>query len=146
MITDVMRQIIEDNTIGLVATVTPDGSPAVSPKATMVILDAKTIAFSDLRSPQTVRNIRHNPNVAFHWQVTESGDGLEIWGPAQVFTDIETKRRLWIGVFDYDLNAFSSGGPEDPSAAFIGVTPTRALFVKSYGAAGKFPWKATGTE
>ncbi len=93
-----------------------------------------------------VRNIRHNPNVAFHWQVTEVGDGLELWGTAKVFTDIETKRRLWTGVFDYDLNAFSSGGPDDPSAAFIGVTPTRALFVKKYGAAGKFSWKATDTE
>ena len=57
MLTDAMRQLIEENTVGLVATVTPDGAPAVSPKGTTVILDERTIAFGDIRSPQTVRNI-----------------------------------------------------------------------------------------
>jgi hypothetical protein len=27
-----------------------------------------------------VRNIASNPNVALHWQVDESGDGVEVWG------------------------------------------------------------------
>lgn len=67
MITDAMRQLIEENTIGLVATVTPDGSPAVSPKGTTVVIDVRTIAFSDIRSPQTVRNIKHNPAVELNF-------------------------------------------------------------------------------
>src|SRR3954469_13802649 len=56
------------------------------------------------------RNIAANPDVALHWQVTEKGDGLEVWGTATVHDDLETKRRLWTGVFDYDLNAFAPGG------------------------------------
>ena len=40
-----MVKLIEENTIGLVATVTPDGFPAVSPKATMIVLDGTHIAF-----------------------------------------------------------------------------------------------------
>ena len=67
MLTDAMRQLIEENTVGLVATVTPDGAPAVSPKGTTVILDERTIAFGDIRSPQTVRNIRHNPAVELNF-------------------------------------------------------------------------------
>ena len=67
MITKEMRRIIEDNTIGLVATVDPDGSPAVSPKGTMLVIDASTIAFSDIRSPGTVRNIKHNPAVELNF-------------------------------------------------------------------------------
>jgi uncharacterized protein len=63
MITPELKNIIEENTIGFVATVTPDGGPHVSPKATMVCLDGNHIAFCDIRSPDTVRNIRVNPRV-----------------------------------------------------------------------------------
>ena len=85
MITDAIRQIIEDNTIGLVATVAPDGSPAVSPKATMVIVDATTIAFSDLRSPQTVRNIRLNPAVELNFIDVFSRKAARVKGRATYF-------------------------------------------------------------
>ena len=47
-----------------------------------------------------------------HWQVTEAGDGVEVWGTAEVHTDVETKRRLWTGVFDYDLDQFAPGGAD----------------------------------
>ena len=57
-----MKKLIQENTIGLVATVTPDGYPAVSPKATIVLLDDTHIAFIDLRSPKTRRNIEANPS------------------------------------------------------------------------------------
>ena len=89
-----------------------------------------------------VRNVAANPRVAMHWQVTEAGDGVELWGDAHVATDVETKRRLWTGVFDYDLDAFAPGGPESPETAFLGVTPTRALIVKTYGIGGMQRWHA----
>jgi general stress protein 26 len=89
-------------------------------------------------------NIAANPNVAMHWQVTANGDGVEIWGTAELFTDLETKRRLWNGVFDYDLNAFAPGGPDDsPDTGFMAVTPQRALILEQYGMGGARRWTAT---
>jgi general stress protein 26 len=89
------------------------------------------------------RNIANNPNVAMHWQVTEAGDGVELWGTAEIFTDLATISRLWEGVFDYDLNLFAPGGPEDsPDAGFLAITPERALVVKQYGAGGMQRWSA----
>jgi general stress protein 26 len=89
------------------------------------------------------KNIAHNPKVALHWQVEASGDGVEVWGTAETFSDLETKRRLWEGVFDYDLNAFAPGGPDNsPDTAFIAVTPTRALILKQYGMGGLLRWHA----
>ena len=85
MITEPIRRIIEENTIGLVATVAPDGSPAVLPKATMVIVDERTIAFSDLRSPQTVRNIRHNPAVELNFIDVFSRKAARVKGRATYF-------------------------------------------------------------
>jgi general stress protein 26 len=90
------------------------------------------------------RNVTANPNVAMHWQVTENGDGVEIWGTAELFTDLDTKRRLWTGVFDYDLNAFAPGGPENsPDTAFLAITPERALILKQYGMGGSERWSAS---
>jgi general stress protein 26 len=90
------------------------------------------------------KNVAANPNVAMHWQVTAEGDGVEIWGTAELFTDVETKKRLWTGVFDYDLDAFAAGGPENsPDTAFLAITPERALILKQYGMGGSQRWKAT---
>lgn len=53
-----MTTLIKQNTVGCVATVTTDGRPAVSPKATFIVVDDTTIAFSHIRSPGTVNNIQ----------------------------------------------------------------------------------------
>ena len=58
-----IRQIVENNTIGFVASVTPQGRPAVSPKATFAVLDDRTLAFGNIRSEGTIKNVRQNPNV-----------------------------------------------------------------------------------
>lgn len=89
-----------------------------------------------------VRNVSANADVALHWQVTEAGDGVELWGTASVHGDPDTKRRLWEGVFDYDLNLFAPGGPaESPDTVFLAVQPQRALVLKAYGMGGKETWR-----
>ncbi|MEM7094541.1 MAG: pyridoxamine 5'-phosphate oxidase family protein [Actinomycetota bacterium] len=124
-----------------IATVGDDGKPDVVP--VHPCWDGDTL-WSMLGSASVkARNIAANPNVALHWQVTEVGDGVELWGTAEVFTDVETKRRLWAGVFDYDLNAFAPGGPENsPDTAFVAITPERALVLHQYGMRGLQRWSA----
>lgn len=88
------------------------------------------------------RNVASNDRVAMHWQVTENGDGVEIWGQATVVSDLETKRRLWKGVFDYDLDAFAPGGPDNsPTTAFMRIDIDRAVILRMYGAAGVERWQ-----
>ena len=67
MLTKEMEKLIKENTIGFVATVTPDGYPAVSPKATTIVLDSTHLAFIDLRSPKTKTNIKANPFVELNY-------------------------------------------------------------------------------
>lgn len=89
------------------------------------------------------RNVAENPNVALHWQVSENGDGVELWGTAELHDDVETKRRLWNGVFDYDLNSFAPGGPDDsPEAGFLAIKPRRAIVIRAYGTGGTQRWTA----
>jgi general stress protein 26 len=122
------------------ATVGADGKPDVVP--VHPCWEGDTLWVMAYEDSVKCRNIAHQPEVALHWQVTESGDGLELWGTASVHADLDTKRRLWTGVFDYDLNLFVPGGPEAPGTAFIAVAPSRAVYLKAYGMGGIDRWKA----
>jgi general stress protein 26 len=125
-----------------VATVGADGEPDVVP--VHPCWEGDVLWFMCGASSVKVKNLAHESRVAVHWQVSENGDGVEIWGTTTVHTDLETKKRLWTGVFDYDLNAFAPGGPENsPDSAFVAIHPTRALLLRAYGMAGRETWKAS---
>ena len=123
------------------ATVGADGAPDVTPVHPCWEGDTLWI----MVGTQSVKasNVKANDRVALHWQVTEIGDGVEVWGTAAVFDDLETKRRLWKGVFDYDLDAFAPGGPEgSEGTGFMAITPDRALVLRQYGMGGAERWTA----
>lgn len=123
------------------ATVGADGKPDVTPVHPCWEGDVLWIMVGV--DSVKVRNVAANPAVALHWQVTENGDGVELWGSAELSDDLETKRRLWTGVFDYDLNAFAPGGPdESPGTGFLAVRPERALHLKMSGMGGLQRWHA----
>jgi len=124
-----------------IATVGPEGEPDVVP--VHPCWEGDTLWFMSGTNSVKARNVAGNNQVALHWQVTESGDGAELWGTAEVFSDVETKRRLWDGLFDYDLSQFAPGGPDDSEGTgFVAITPTRALTIKKYGVDGMERWKA----
>jgi general stress protein 26 len=123
------------------ATVGADGKPDVAP--VHPAWEGDTLWVMSFGDSVKVKNLAAHDDVALHWQVTEAGDGVEVWGTARVHDDLETKRRLWQGVFDYDLDLFSPGGPEgSPNTVFISVQPQRAVALKFYGVAGRDTWKA----
>ena len=122
-----------------VASVGADGEPDVVP--VHPAWEGDTLWFMTGAKSVKARNIAAQPKVALHWQVTEAGDGVEVWGTAEVHTDVETKRRLWKGVFDYDLDQFAPGGPDgSPETAFVAVRPERALYLEMYGMKGRETW------
>ena len=104
MLTKEMEKLIKENTIGLVATVTPDGYPAVSPKATTIVLDSTHLAFIDLRSPKTKRNIKANPFVELNYIDVFRRQACRIKGKA---TYIETDDKTFDGM-SKNFTAWSS--------------------------------------
>src|SRR5262245_3010849 len=62
-LTDEMKELVERQRLGFVATVCPDGTPNLSPKGTVCVLDDDHLIFADIRSPGTVSNLRTNPHV-----------------------------------------------------------------------------------
>lgn len=63
MLTDAVRRFVREQRLAFVATVCEDGSPNLSPKGSTRALDDRHLVFADIRSPQTVRNLRHRPAV-----------------------------------------------------------------------------------
>lgn len=124
-----------------IATVGPDGRPDVVP--VHPAWEGDTLWIMTGTSSVKAKNVATNTSIAMHWQVTEAGDGVELWGTASMHDDIETKRRLWTGVFDYDLNLFSPGGADgSPDMGFMAVQPERAVWLRFYGINGRDVWEA----
>jgi uncharacterized protein len=84
MLTADMKRIITEQRLGFVATATPDGTPNLSPKGTFIILDDATIAFGEIRSPGTLRNLRANPRVEVNFVDPFVRKGYRFTGTATV--------------------------------------------------------------
>src|SRR5262247_4173637 len=58
-----MKRVVEEQRLGFVATVCPDGTPNLSPKGTTAVWDDDHLVFANIRSPGTLANLRRNPAV-----------------------------------------------------------------------------------
>lgn len=63
LLTTDMKRVVEEQRLGFVATVCPDGTPNLSPKGTTAVWDDDHLVFANIRSPNTLANIRENANV-----------------------------------------------------------------------------------
>ena len=63
LLTDDMKRIVDEQRLGFVATVCPDGTPNLSPKGTTAVWDDDHLVFANIRSEGTIANLRENPNV-----------------------------------------------------------------------------------
>ncbi len=84
MLTADMKRVIEEQRLGFVATSAPDGTPHLSPKGTFAVLDDRTIAFGDIRSPGTLQNLKTNPRLEVNFVDVFARKGYRFAGTATV--------------------------------------------------------------
>lgn len=84
MLTTEMKRVIAEQKLGFVATVGADGTPNLSPKGTMQVLDDEHIIFADLRSPATIANLGRNPAMEINFVDPFSRKGYRFKGTARV--------------------------------------------------------------
>lgn len=84
VLTDDMKRVIEEQRLGFVATVNADGTPNLSPKATFIVLDDATIAFAEIRSPNTIRNIARGSPVEVNFVDPFVRRGYRFKGTAEI--------------------------------------------------------------
>lgn len=63
VITDDMKNLLQTQKLGYVATVSPDNTPNVSPKGTIIPYDDEQLVFADIKSPQTMLNLEKNSSL-----------------------------------------------------------------------------------
>ncbi|MEM7564470.1 MAG: pyridoxamine 5'-phosphate oxidase family protein [Pseudomonadota bacterium] len=90
-----MQQLIRNYNAGAVATVNDDGSPAVSPKATFVIVNDQCIAYGNIRSPGTHANLASRPAVEITFIDVLQRLAVRVKGQAEIAAkDSETGQKL----------------------------------------------------
>lgn len=79
-----MKALVQRQRLGFVATVCPDGTPNLSPKGTVCVLDDEHLIFADIRSPGTVANLGANSSVEVNVVDPFVRKGYRFKGTAQV--------------------------------------------------------------
>lgn len=95
ILTDDMKRIVREQRLGYIATVCPDGTPNLSPKGTTAVWDDDHLVFADIRSPQSVQNIEHNPSVEVNVADPLVRKGYRFKGRGIVHRSDEVFQRGW---------------------------------------------------
>lgn len=91
MLTSDMKRIVAEQPLGYVATAAADGTPNVSPKGTFFVVDDTTIAFAEIRSPATVRNLQANSRVEVNFVDPFVRKGYRFAGTATILQRGESR-------------------------------------------------------
>jgi predicted pyridoxine 5'-phosphate oxidase superfamily flavin-nucleotide-binding protein len=92
-LTDEMQQFVLQQRLGYHATVSPDGTPNLSHKGTTSVYDDEHLFFADIRSPQTIANLRHNPAIDVNVVDIFSRRGYRFRGEATIHEGDEVYER-----------------------------------------------------
>ena len=84
---DEIKNLVNFQKLGYVATVALDGTPNLSPKGTIAILDDSRLVFANIRSPQTIENLTKNPSIEINVIDPFSRLGYRFKGLAQSLSD-----------------------------------------------------------
>jgi predicted pyridoxine 5'-phosphate oxidase superfamily flavin-nucleotide-binding protein len=88
-----MRRVVLEQKLGFVATVCPDGTPNLSPKGTTTVWDDDHLLFADIRSPQTLRNLKEKPVAEINVVDPIVRKGYRFKGRATLHSDDEIYKR-----------------------------------------------------
>lgn len=75
MLTDDMKRVVEEQRLGFVATVCPDGTPNLSPKGTTAVWDDDRL--DRRRGPAALATSLHRPSQAFTMNIAHAIVTLE---------------------------------------------------------------------
>jgi predicted pyridoxine 5'-phosphate oxidase superfamily flavin-nucleotide-binding protein len=78
------RRVVDEQRLCFVATVNDDGTPNLSPKGTISVLDDDHLAFGDIRSPKTIQNLRQRPTLEINLVSPISRKGYRFRGTATI--------------------------------------------------------------
>ena len=98
MLNERMKKIFVKQGIFVLGTADQNGIPNVVPVGAAKILDDETVLVSDQYFLKTLNNLKENPRVAISFWETDTGEGYQIKGDAEILTEgrIYEKTAAWV--------------------------------------------------
>jgi len=123
VITPEINDFLNLQKLGYVATVSSDGKPNISPKGTIIRWDSQTLAFADIRSPDTMKNLKDNPNVEINVIDPLLRKGYLFQGTARIIGDGT--------VYEEILDCYRNNGIKSPINSIVLVEVSNVSDVTS---------------
>ena len=111
VITSEIKTFLNSQKLGYVATVSSDGKPNISPKGTIISWSDNLLAFANIRSPDTVMNLQHNPFVEINVIDPLSRKGYLFTGTAKIIKNTP----LYVEI----LNHYRTNGIKSPINSIV---------------------------
>ncbi|WP_428324489.1 pyridoxamine 5'-phosphate oxidase family protein [Nitrosopumilus sp.] len=115
-ITDEIKNFLDLQKLGYVATASSDGLPNISPKGTIIGWSKNQLAFADIRSPDTMKNLKTNPNVEINVIDPLLRKGFLFKGRAKIIQDSP--------LYDEILRHYRDSGIKSPIGSIVLVDVT----------------------
>ena len=87
LITPEIKDFLDLQKLGYIATVSSDNTPNISPKGTIIGWSENELTFADIRSPDTMNNLKNNPNVEINVIDPLLRKGFLFQGTARIIKD-----------------------------------------------------------
>ena len=122
-ITSKIKNFLDVQKLGYVATVSSDGKPNISPKGTIIAWSSELLAFADIRSPDTLLNLQNNPFVEINVIDPLSRKGYLFSGTAKIIKDTP--------LYDDILTHYRNNGIQSPINSIVIVDVSSVSTVTS---------------
>ena len=123
LITSEIKNFLNLQKLGYVATVSSDGKPNISPKGTIIAWSSKILAFADIRSPDTMLNLQKNPFVEINVIDPLFRKGYLFSGTAKIIKDTP--------LYDDILIHYRNNGIQSPINSIVIVDVSSVSIVTS---------------
>jgi hypothetical protein len=100
-ISEDIKNFVNFQKLGYVATVSKDGTANLSPKGTILVIDESTLVFADIRSPQTIQNLRENTSIEINVIDPFQRSGYRFKGDGKIINEGSEFDKI----LDYYINA-----------------------------------------
>jgi len=122
-LTQEIKDFVNKQRMGFVASIGPANKPNLSPKGTTIAFDDNHLAFSGIRSDQTISNLEINPNLEINVVDPIRRRGYRFQGTAEILSEGEE--------FEKILSHFRTLGVKSEVKAIVLVAIDMAKEIKS---------------
>ena len=123
VISSEIKGFLNSQKLGYVATVSPDGKPNISPKGTIISWTSDLLAFANIRSPDTMSNLKINSAMEINVIDPLSRKGYLFIGTGKIIKDSP--------LFDEIVTYYRNSGIQSPINSVVLVTVSSVSEVTS---------------